>query len=108
MREYKVTNVKMIGLLLVRKNAEDTLRLAEQAIHVVRKGCNHKYIPFTPYDPTDKWFSSSCYCESCGKDGDTWWCPSNRSPNGLCNYDQPDGGYNPDNCIYCHQPDERK
>lgn len=35
-----------------------------------------------------------------------WWCPA--SPTHKCNYKQPDGTYNEDNCTYCHNPDERK
>ena len=32
-----------------------------------------------------------------------WWCPN--SPDHLCDYEPPG---NPDNCNYCHEPDERK
>lgn len=35
-----------------------------------------------------------------------WWCPS--SPNHLCDYNQEDGEYNPDQCRFCGQPEERK
>lgn len=108
MRKYIITNVKVQSLLEDKKIAETKLRVVEADLYAEQKMCNHKYVPFEEYDPTDKWFSSSCYCESCGKDGSTWWCTSKRSPDGLCNYKQADGRYNEDNCIYCHQPDERK
>ena len=35
-----------------------------------------------------------------------WYCPT--SPTKLCEYKQPDGGYNEDNCVYCHLSEERK
>lgn len=35
-----------------------------------------------------------------------WDCPT--SPDGECNYQQPDGSFDEDCCIYCGLPDERK
>ncbi len=38
--------------------------------------------------------------------GREWDCP--HSPTGVCDYQQNDGSYNYDSCLYCGQPDERK
>ena len=52
------------------------------------------------------------YVARCGlcHDWISWYCPS--SPNHLCNYEHTDEqGWNwldPDDCVYCHQPQERK
>jgi len=58
---------------------------------------------------------SSAQCEVCGK-WLGWWCPD--SPNHVCEYYgkhpswyNPYGEeefYNEDDCIYCHEPEERK
>ena len=100
------TNSKMTILLAQKKEAENALGQIQIEIYAQRKQCDHKYIPLKEYDPANRWFSSSCYCERCGDDGETWWCP--KSPDGLCEYQQKDGTYNMHNCIYCHLPDERK
>ena len=49
--------------------------------------------------------NDSTICEYCGK-GFGWWCP--KSENNICDYNQEDGTYDPDQCIYCGQPNERK
>lgn len=47
----------------------------------------------------------SAKCNICGKYF-LWYCPS--SPTLTCDYKQEDGFYDEDDCIYCHQPEERK
>ncbi len=47
----------------------------------------------------------SAYCDICEEDFG-WWCPD--SIDHVCEYRQEDGSYNYDNCIHCHQPEERK
>lgn len=47
----------------------------------------------------------SARCDVCGTHFG-WFCP--ESPNGVCDYDQPDGSYDEDNCIHCGNPEERK
>lgn len=71
----------------------------------VREKCKHNFIPHEPYDPKDEWFSSGCTCENCGLDGG-WYCP--KSPSGQCDYEQKDGSVDPDHCVWCGMPDERK
>ncbi len=44
-------------------------------------------------------------CKICDKNF-SWYCPT--SPTLTCDYDQEDGDYDEDDCIYCHQPEERK
>lgn len=106
MRKFTVTNLRIKPLIEKLEEAKRALDAAEGELYLERKKCAHRYVPYDEYDPSDKWFSSSCYCEGCGYDGKTWWCP--KSPSGLCDYKQGNGYYNMDNCIHCHQPDERK
>ena len=101
----KISNPIAQALLFKAKKAEDAAWKALFKLIDEQKTCEHKFVSIDPYDPTDQWFSSICYCEKCGKPGETWWCP--KSPRGECDYKQPDGSYNPDNCIYCGLPDER-
>ena len=35
-----------------------------------------------------------------------WWCPD--SPDHVCDYSQPDGSYDEDQCRFCGDPEERK
>lgn len=77
----------------------------------LEKECKHEYVIETDYE--------SAVCEICGKDLG-WWCP--ESPNHVCEYyGNHRGGrlennywnfegkwYDEDDCIYCHQPYERK
>lgn len=77
----------------------------------LEKECKHEYVIETGYE--------SAVCEICGKDLG-WWCP--ESPNHVCEYYgvhrgwyhtnhtgiRPPEWYNEDDCIYCHQPEERK
>ncbi len=47
----------------------------------------------------------SGHCIFCGKHTG-WYCP--KSSNHICDYNQKNGKYNPDICIYCGNPSERK
>lgn len=81
------------------------LEISERHREILRlkATCTHNYQPSDP-----KWLSSSVpLCSLCGDRGDGWWCES--SPTKTCDYSSPRGrGYNPDDCRYCHQPEERK
>jgi len=48
---------------------------------------------------------SSAKCVVCEQDFG-WWCPDN--PSHICDYEQPDGRYDSDQCVHCGQPNERK
>lgn len=105
MRTVVVKNAILENLLEKSRKLTKQLREIDGEVYKIRNKCEHRFVPDKPYDPTDRWFSTSGYCEYCAKDGG-WWCP--KSPNGQCEYEQPDGHINPDHCIYCHLPDERK
>lgn len=81
------------------------LEISERHQEILRlqASCPHDYRPSNP-----AWLSSSMpECRLCGRRGDGWWCEA--SPTKECDYSRPNGrGYNPDDCRYCHQPEERK
>jgi hypothetical protein len=54
---------------------------------------------------TIKKVHDSAKCDVCGKNHG-WWCP--KSPNHICDYEQPDGDYDEDSCRHCGKPEERK
>ncbi len=66
--------------------------------HVVIRG----WLRWSPVKQTvvETEHSDSASCSICGVDLG-WWCPEN--PKGYCEYDDKS-----ENCIFCHQPDERK
>ena len=64
----------------------------------------HQHIigPRKPYDPNEKWFSTTAVCVICHESFD-WWCP--KSESGRCEYDWPNTG---EICIHCGDAEERK
>ena len=80
--------------------------VASSALYIAQKACEHEFFTHDPYDPTDRWFSSTfAPCTKCGIDGpDGWYC--HTSPTKLCDYKDED--WMCDNCIYCGNPQERK
>lgn len=74
-----------------------------QEITDIRKACQHDYKPSNP----ESLSSSSPRCALCGDEKFGWWCE--ESPSKECDYSRPSGrGFNPDDCRYCHHPEERK
>lgn len=105
-RCIKISDPVLSNLLEKEKSLEQELRGVKQGIRFIRERCDHRFVPDEPYDPSDKWFSSGGSCENCGDRLSGWWCPKSKS--GECDYKQPDGSYDDDNCIHCGMPDERK
>lgn len=100
-----IKNVTIRALVEREKALETEMFAVGRQVIEAQKKCVHQYIPLDPYDPTDKWFSSSGFCENCGDRGG-WWCP--KSKDGQCDYENPNGEDYLPNCICCGMPDERK
>lgn len=81
------------SIIEVEKNIKD----ANNKIEVIQSECSHEDISVTDYGTAD--------CNICGKSFN-WYCPN--SPTLECDYEQDDGGYNDEYCIYCGEPEERK
>lgn len=92
-----------MSALHVIKNIETEIALAHDRIRAIRQACQHDWQPSNP-----QWLeASSPLCSKCGDRRSEWWCDT--SPTKGCDYTIPGKrGFNPDNCRYCHQPDERK
>lgn len=92
----------------------DDVRSIIKISKVLKEMCEHKYVLQVGDEDC-----SSAICSVCGKDLG-WWCPD--SPNNVCEYyGNHRGGRligrqweftgewtDEDDCIYCHQPEERK
>ena len=75
----------------------------QSQIRMTKAEHTHMYVPRTPYDPDDKWFSSGAICIICGDTASGWYC--HISPTKQCQYHPESHG---ESCIHCGQPEERK
>ena len=74
----------------------------KEAIDVLRKELKN-LLDNCPHDIVES--GSSAECDMCGEYFGLY-CPD--SPNHVCDYEQEDGSYDEDHCIYCGDPEERK
>lgn len=77
--------VELTGLIATKR----------ERIATIKSKCTHDIIQK----------GQSAYCDVCG-DYLGWYC--DESPTKTCDYEQEDGEYDEDNCIYCGMPEERK
>jgi hypothetical protein len=95
------------------------IKTRQEYRYLIHQTHKHHIVPRNPNIfeelKIDKWACTSAYCDICGAGGLVtfygepefgWFCP--KSPDGLCEYEQINGRYNDDDCIYCHMPYERK
>ena len=78
-----------------KKRIDNALKELQQAY-----AAHECFIPFQK--PDERGWYGLAVCSICRKNFG-WYCP--KSPDKLCDYDPPG---NPDNCNFCHEPDERK
>ena len=87
----------------VIQGIEAEISLKRDRISTIRNSCQHVWVPSNPRHLS----ASHAVCGECRRSRDGWWCEG--SPTKECDYSRESGrGYNPDDCRYCHQPDERK
>lgn len=82
--------------LKIIKNFEARIIKLQRRVNKLKETCTHQ------------WFKSKGGCAKCLGCGtfSGWWCE--KSPDKQCAYDQEDGSYNEDSCVYCGLPMERK
>jgi hypothetical protein len=78
------------------------IKSLQQSLWKLERECEHKCVASNPKDL----LCSHPVCTKCDQHLSGWFCPESES--GECNYQQEDGSYNPDHCVHCGQPDERK
>jgi len=85
------------------KELEHEIRVHQAEIDGIQDNCEHIIEPHVLKSGEKLGHKR---CPKCDKYFEGWWCPESKDT--FCIYDQPDGSYDEDNCIYCHNPQERK
>jgi hypothetical protein len=102
--EVKSRVIAIDGEIAALADQRDTLTESCQHIWVPRT--DKKGDPYTWCTWLKDWeIISHAFCLVCGEHSSRWYCTV--SPTHVCDYDsQQDPAW--DDCIHCHQPDERK